>query len=349
MRKKLLSALLVCVMLIQPAFAYVGINTNSDASLTISYIHSGVSFRIYRVADVSKTVRFTLCDDFAQHSDLQPMLDDWDWDKLADILDARVVRDKISPTASGKTDKNGTLTFSDLTPGLYLMMGDTYHKGNKTYYFKTSLISIPNLMPDDTWEYDPVVSLKYSTEKDPENPTPSNTSISVQKIWQDAGFETERPASITVQLLKNGEIEDTVILDAENNWRWTWSGLPSGHQYRVVEASAPDGYSDRYSREGNTVVIINTLIDEPEKPTDPTHPTNPTDPTRPTNPTNPTNPTTPDKPEYPGIDIPDDTPPLEEPLPETGQLWWPVPLLTMAGLLLIIIGLIRRRGASYEE
>lgn len=31
-------------------------------------------------------------------------------------------------------------------------------------------------------------------------------------------------------------------------------------------------------------------------------------------------------------------------LPQTGQLWWPVPLLTLAGLLLVVIGLLIRRG-----
>ncbi len=36
-------------------------------------------------------------------------------------------------------------------------------------------------------------------------------------------------------------------------------------------------------------------------------------------------------------------------LPQTGQLWWPVPMLVFAGLLCIVVGLIRRRGAGYEK
>jgi hypothetical protein len=31
-----------------------------------------------------------------------------------------------------------------------------------------------------------------------------------------------------------------------------------------------------------------------------------------------------------------------------GQLWWPVLALNAAGLLLIVLGLIRRRGSAYE-
>lgn len=36
-------------------------------------------------------------------------------------------------------------------------------------------------------------------------------------------------------------------------------------------------------------------------------------------------------------------------LPQTGQLWWPVPVLLMAGLTLVVIGLVRRREDSYEN
>lgn len=35
-------------------------------------------------------------------------------------------------------------------------------------------------------------------------------------------------------------------------------------------------------------------------------------------------------------------------LPQTGQLWWPVPVLLLAGLVLVIVGLVRRREDNYE-
>lgn len=36
-------------------------------------------------------------------------------------------------------------------------------------------------------------------------------------------------------------------------------------------------------------------------------------------------------------------------LPQTGQLWWPVPVLILCGLLCIAVGLFRRRRTSDEE
>lgn len=45
-------------------------------------------------------------------------------------------------------------------------------------------------------------------------------------------------------------------------------------------------------------------------------------------------------------EIPDS--PDKPDLPQTGQLWWPVPVLMALGMLLMVIGLIRRRGEDYD-
>ena len=76
-----------------------------------------------------------------------------------------------------------------------------------------------------------------------------------------------------------------------------------------------DGYTVSITREGVTFVVTNTYV--PETPNTPP-------------------PTEPGKPDQPS-------------LPQTGQLWWPVPLLLVGGLLLVVIGLIRRRGIADEQ
>ena len=48
-------------------------------------------------------------------------------------------------------------------------------------------------------------------------------------------------------------------------------------------------------------------------------------------------------------DTPKDPVPPDPTLPQTGQLWWPVPMLISAGLLFILIGLIFRRGRDSEK
>lgn len=62
--------------------------------------------------------------------------------------------------------------------------------------------------------------------------------------------------------------------------------------------------------------------------------------------------TDPDHPDNP--DDPDDLLELDDPdvplanLPQTGQLWWPVPLLAVAGMALVMLGLIVNRRNSDE-
>ena len=71
------------------------------------------------------------------------------------------------------------------------------------------------------------------------------------------------------------------------------------------------------TREGITFVVTNTYDEDvPDEPT-------------------PISPSEPDEP--------------EPNLPQTGQLWWPVPLLICAGLLFVIVGLVRRRGIDDDK
>ena len=45
----------------------------------------------------------------------------------------------------------------------------------------------------------------------------------------------------------------------------------------------------------------------------------------------------------PSVTPPPTPPTPPTPIPDTGQLWWPVPLLAAAGLALVAFGLIRNR------
>ncbi len=130
----------------------------------------------------------------------------------------------------------------------------------------------------------------YSTAYDNDNfvitnkYTPGETSYTVQKIWSDEGDKDKlRPNSISVQLMQNGETRDeAVILNAENGWTYTWSGLPQKSngqdiEYRVAEIGSINGYTVSYNYTGNTTIITNTHTpenppDEPGKPGRPNRP-----------------------------------------------------------------------------
>lgn len=83
-------------------------------------------------------------------------------------------------------------------------------------------------------------------------------SLTVEKIWEDDG--SIRPLTVEIALLCNGETAETVILNAENSWRYTWNELSADAVWTIAEQNVPDGYVVSYRTEEDTVTVINTQI-----------------------------------------------------------------------------------------
>ncbi len=86
---------------------------------------------------------------------------------------------------------------------------------------------------------------------------PEPTELTVNKVWNDDGVN--RPESITVYLLKDGELADSVEITEADNWTYTWEDLPAGYSWSVVEGET-DGYTTEYKADGTEVTITNTKI-----------------------------------------------------------------------------------------
>ena len=287
------------------AFASGTIETGRIGSLRVYFGEDGigfsaVAFSIYRVADISEDGTYTLSGDFKRYPVSLENLDSSGWRALAQTLDAYAVRDKIAPIMTRQTGSNGYFRIPGLSTGLYLVVGGQYVDDGIVYTPEPMLVSIPGLSADGTWDYDMAVSCKFVREDTPD----TLVSRKVQKVWKDDGNEEKRPEDITVQLLENGNVVDTVVLSPKSNWEYTWNNLDSSSKWQIAEDGVPDGYTVTMTQEGNIFVLTNT---------------------------------------YPGKQPPT--------LPQTGMLWWPVPLLACSGLLLIVTGLVvrRRQRDGYEQ
>lgn len=326
---KRLLALILCVLLI-PVFlpeqvsAAENIDTEREVSLSISYQDgdtplSGAEFDIYLVAVADESGELTVTEEFSGFPVNIQGENDEEWRALASTLEGYVLREDIPPTDSGMTDEQGMVTFptegKSLKAGLYLVLGHRHTQNGRRYDPAPFMVMLPGLDEEkDTRIYDVTVNAKYDSSEIPENPEDDTIDRKVLKVWEDDGHEKDRPKEITVQLLCDGEVYDTVILNEENNWRYTWTDLDNGCTWTVAEKEQ-EGYKAEITREGITFVVTNTYEEAvPDKPV----PTTPSSPTKPR-------------------------------LPQTGQLWWPVPVLIAAGLLFVILGLIRRRGRTDEK
>lgn len=300
----------------------------AGTSLTLSFQPGGspaanVTFRVYRVADwdgqggfawdtrlQEKNINFNDLDTLA--ATMAPYVRTWD------------------PTATGKTGADGTVTFTELGTGAFLVLGEAYGR----YTPKPTLISLPYKGEDQV-----TATVKY----DYESGGSTSRSITVKKVWADTGHTDQRPQEVTVQLLKNGTVDKTVTLNAANNWTHTWTVRDKSATWEVTEPTVPGGYTVSVDKNGWTFTVVNTYSptdtpDDPDEPDGPDTPDNPDQPDQPGTPSNPTNPTTPTTPTTPG-----QTTPGKPTLPQTGQLWWPVPALAGAGMLCFLVGWLRAR------
>ena len=287
MRNHILSLLLslICVFTLLPARAFAAdtIDPGRDVSLTIVYAHdgapvSGVQFDLYYVASVDERGTFTLAGDFTAYPVQVNGLNAETQRALAETLAAYADRDQLRPLDSGETDAKGRLTFpnqrASLKTGMYLAVGRTLTTDGYTYTTEPFLISLPNLdEASGTWSYAVAVEPKHTREENPPTP-PEDSTVErrVLKIWKD-DLEALRPGEVTVQLLKDGAIYDTVTLNAANNWRYTWKKLPEYNKdgskivWSVVEKELKN-YTVLITRDGITFTVTNTY--SPVEPTDDT-------------------------------------------------------------------------------
>lgn len=214
---------LFLAFLIYPREAYASSFPSEveELSLTIEYRHGDVpvpdvKFSIYRVADISDSIHFSPVDEFAEYDVSLDKLDAAGWKAAAETLAGYVERDKIAPFDSGRTDAEGILRFPTgekaLDKGVYLVIGQRHITDGRFYSIEPVLVCIPNRNEDWKWEGDVTIFPKYTDEGEV-------TEISVIKLWKDAGNEKKRPVSIEVELLMDGKVVDTVVLNKANNWR----------------------------------------------------------------------------------------------------------------------------------
>ena len=171
-----------------------------------------------------------------------------------------------------------------------------------------------------------------------DDPSPSYTSLTVNKEWilDDGG---EAPVSVTVELLRNNRVYKEVTLDEDNDWSHTWTRLDGRFNWKVQEADVPDGFTAEVSHRGTFWTITNDDIPEdpetpPEEPDEPDEPDTPEDPVTSDEPDVPDTPDTPDEPNTPN----------EPTLPQTGQNWRLVWILAITGAVLVLVGILGKKG-----
>ncbi len=333
--------LLMLLMLPRIVYAAGSIDPTRDVRMNLSYQNgstslAGAEFRIYLVATVDKTGALTVTETFKQFNVDIRGKNDAAWKDLASTLEGYVLRDKITATDSGKTDASGNLTFptgsQKLTKGLYLVLGQRHTQGSYRYDASPFMVMLPSQDSEkNEWLYDVSVNPKHDSAKIPDGSSSTGTYITrkVLKVWNDAGNESLRPQKIVVQLLRDEEIYKTVTLSAANNWRYTWTGLNDSYVWTIVEKES-ENYTVSVAQEGVTFVITNTYSSSGSGGSDDSEIQQVGDPL------------------LLGRTRGAVRSPQTRKLPQTGSLWWPVPVLVCGGVVFLIVGTLSRKKKDHE-
>lgn len=314
--RSVLLCMLAALLLPVQAWAAGSIELSRAVNLTVSYTDgdtplSGAQFDLYFVASVDEYGALTPTAAFSQFNvDIRGKNDEA-WKVLASTLEGFVLRDSVAPTDSGMSGPEGTVSFPNQADALeqgLYLVLGRRHTQGGLIYDAAPFMVLLPGLDKENNAWAYDVTVNPKHDSRPE-PVDDTITRKVLKVWEDKGHETERPEEVIVQLLRDGAVYDTVTLSAANNWRHTWTGLEDRYQWTMVEKELED-YTVGITREGVTFVVTNTYTGQSDHPNPPGTP--------------------------------------DSRLPQTGQLWWPVPVLIAGGLLLLVIGLLRRRESGYE-
>lgn len=328
---KCFAALCMCALLIIFLPVSVFAAENEDAfqpvSLTVFYQDgdtplSGAQFSIYHLGSINNRGDFSVADAFQRYNVNIQTTNASLWPDLATTLEGYILRDGIVPIKFGETDAFGRLTFSigsnEMQQGLYLIISSRHIQEGYVYETVPAIVFLPQQSSlAKTNEYNFSMRPKFTCMTIGRT-TSEPITRKVMKIWDDDGCEAFRPKEVVVQLLQDNKVFDTVTLNKNNNWEHTWNNLSQGHIWRITEKEL-EQYIVSVSNQNNTFVVTNTytgrdsLVPDPPVPFD------------------------------------DLSPPDSPTLPQSGQLWWPVPLFSACGLIVICVGCFLRRDGKNKS
>lgn len=264
-RPAALLCLLLALLIPAAALAIDPIEQGRLCSLTLRYEHqgtaiSGAKFTLYRVADSDEFSEFTFSGAFDSYAHLN--VHDYtqsQWNNLAVQLAAFVADTGVTQGRfTGETDKNGVVTFTGLSKGLYLLLGEKTAQGDKYYTAAPALVALPDRDENDDWVYEHTIKPKPGVTDRP------IASLTVIKEWEDDNNEAKkRPKSIIVDLKHRGQVVGFCVLSDENGWKHTWNELEGdANEWTAVERDDLAEYHEDSRTEigtgGNVVILTNT-------------------------------------------------------------------------------------------
>ena len=255
----LICILLLALLLPHPAVRAEALDPERPCSMELRYASEGEGFpgleiAICRVARANPDGTFDLVapwDGFG--ANIHGITAQSEWRTAASTLRAGYVSGQLTPDRTAVTDEEGKVVFSELETGLYLILGVRAENDKGIWEFEDFLLYLPS-PGEDGYRYDIQALPKCSLR------TPK-TAYSVVKLWRDYG--TDRPEGVTVDIYKDGVLENSVLLNSENDWSYSWTTPEDGSVWTVAEREVPAGYYVTVEEKDGAFIVTNTKLNPP--------------------------------------------------------------------------------------
>lgn len=290
---------------------------------------TGMHWDLYRVG-LRKGDNFVLEGDFAKYPVSLEDMSSSAITEAAETLENYAVLDKIPALAQGEIGKDGMLRFDDLDSGLYMVCGKNIQVGSTMYIPSAILVEI--MKSEDGKNVDLEAYPKLSTKV----LSGESSKYAVKKIWEnDENALEKRATSISVEIYGDEKLYETVTLDESNNWTYVWVA-ESDIDWRVKEVKVPENYTVVYCSNEKQFAIVNTYSDKTPVQTIISTTVTSNGSTRAT--VKNANPAT----GYSNNNT-------NTKLPQTGLLWWPVPVMACGGVIFITLGVRLKSGNKRDN
>ena len=165
--------------------------------------------------------------------------------ELVSKLDAYLL-DNEMPSIWLITDENGSASCENLPLGLYFI-----HQVNTVEGLAPCTPFLVTLPAETDGGY------VYEVNATPKTEVAKLTDITIKKVW-NTDASSKATDSVTVNLLRGGQVVQTAVLSDDNNWQITYTDMPESDAYTIEEVDVPKGFTATYKQRGYVFTVTNT-------------------------------------------------------------------------------------------
>ena len=201
------------------------VQLRSDCTLDVTYSSEGMAFagqdiKLWHIADITEDAQYALAGSFRSYPiQVTGTSSQSEWDEMTISLNSYILADGIAADQTAKTDARGKVVFDNLTAGIYLVSSVRTEQDGKYYVFESFLAAVPGVDSEGQWVYSVSARPKMSVH----TPAKGDVTYTAVKAWRDGG--QDRPVSVSVEVRRDGQLQQAVTLSAENNWMYTWQRM----------------------------------------------------------------------------------------------------------------------------